>query len=73
MIYPELCKGVMENEPGCNTDAIALQGLGLVNPNNFYKFYNELHSYLASAGVDGGESGRTMYIGDSWYWKWRQS
>ncbi|XP_073052266.1 probable galactinol--sucrose galactosyltransferase 6 [Primulina eburnea] len=53
MIYPKLCKGVMENEPGWKTDAIALQGLGLVNPKNVYKFYNELHSYLASAGVDG--------------------
>ncbi|XP_073285037.1 probable galactinol--sucrose galactosyltransferase 6 [Primulina huaijiensis] len=53
MIYPELCKGVMEQEPAWKTDAIALQGLGLVNPKNVYKFYNELHSYLASAGVDG--------------------
>ncbi|KAG8367438.1 hypothetical protein BUALT_Bualt16G0072200 [Buddleja alternifolia] len=53
MQYPKLCKGVMENEPGWKTDAIALQGLGLVNPKNVYKFYNELHSYLASAGIDG--------------------
>ncbi|KAK4404155.1 putative galactinol--sucrose galactosyltransferase 6 [Sesamum angolense] len=53
MQYPKLCKGVMENEPGWKTDAIALQGLGLVNPKNVYKFYNELHSYLTSAGVDG--------------------
>ncbi|KAL2249468.1 UNVERIFIED_CONTAM: putative galactinol--sucrose galactosyltransferase 6 [Sesamum indicum] len=53
MQYPKLCKGVMHNEPGWKTDAIALQGLGLVNPQNVYKFYNELHSYLTSAGVDG--------------------
>ncbi|KAI3443872.1 hypothetical protein Pfo_000537 [Paulownia fortunei] len=53
MQYPKLCKGVMENEPGWKTDAIALQGLGLVNPKNVYKFYHELHSYLTSAGVDG--------------------
>ncbi|KAK4391609.1 putative galactinol--sucrose galactosyltransferase 6 [Sesamum angolense] len=53
MQYPKLSKGVMENEPGWKTDAIALQGLGLVNPKNVYKFYNELHSYLASAGIDG--------------------
>ncbi|KAL6560903.1 putative galactinol--sucrose galactosyltransferase 6 [Orobanche hederae] len=53
MQYPKLCKGVMENEPGWNTDAIAVQGLGLVNPKNVYKFYNELHSYLAAAGIDG--------------------
>ncbi|PIM99677.1 Galactinol--sucrose galactosyltransferase [Handroanthus impetiginosus] len=53
MQYPKLCKGVMENEPGWKTDAIALQGLGLVNPKSVYKFYNELHSYLTSAGIDG--------------------
>ncbi|CAI9754697.1 unnamed protein product [Fraxinus pennsylvanica] len=53
MQYPKLCKGVLENEPGWKTDAIALQGLGLVNPKNVHKFYNEMHSYLASAGVDG--------------------
>ncbi|KAJ7956736.1 Raffinose synthase family protein [Quillaja saponaria] len=51
--YPMLSKGVVENEPTWKNDAIALQGLGLVNPKNVYKFYNELHSYLASAGVDG--------------------
>ncbi|XP_061991654.1 probable galactinol--sucrose galactosyltransferase 6 [Rosa rugosa] len=51
--YPDLSKGVMENEPAWKTDMIRLQGLGLVNPKSVYKFYNELHSYLASAGVDG--------------------
>lgn len=53
MQYPQLSKGVLANEPGWKTDAIALQGLGLVNPKNVYKFYNELHSYLAAAGIDG--------------------
>ncbi|XP_051150381.1 probable galactinol--sucrose galactosyltransferase 6 isoform X2 [Andrographis paniculata] len=53
MQYPKLCDGVMENEPGWKTDAIALQGLGLVNPRSVYKFFFELHSYLTSAGVDG--------------------
>ncbi|KAH6806740.1 Raffinose synthase family protein [Perilla frutescens var. frutescens] len=53
MQYPKLCKGVIENEPGWKTDAIALEGLGLVNPKNVYRFYNELHSYLSAAGIDG--------------------
>lgn len=53
MQYPKLSKGVLENEPGWKTDAIAVQGLGLVNPKNVYKFYNALHSYLSSAGIDG--------------------
>ncbi|KAL6221655.1 hypothetical protein ACLB2K_005051 [Fragaria x ananassa] len=51
--YPELSKGLLENDPAWKTDAIRLQGLGLINPRHVYKFYNELHSYLASAGVDG--------------------
>ncbi|KAL3747744.1 hypothetical protein ACJRO7_016536 [Eucalyptus globulus] len=53
MKYPSLSKGVIENEPTWKNEAIALQGLGLVNPKNVYKFYNELHSYLAGAGIDG--------------------
>ena len=51
--YPLVSKGVMDNEPGWKTDGIAVQGLGLVNPKNVYKFYNELHSYLAGSGIDG--------------------
>ncbi|CAK9329636.1 unnamed protein product [Citrullus colocynthis] len=53
MQYPKVSKGVFENEPIWKNDALTLQGLGLMNPKNVYKFYNELHSYLASAGVDG--------------------
>nr|XP_043640248.1 probable galactinol--sucrose galactosyltransferase 1 isoform X2 [Erigeron canadensis] len=33
--------------------AIAKNGLGLVDPEKVFNFYNELHSYLASAGIDG--------------------
>ncbi|CAN1178320.1 Probable galactinol--sucrose galactosyltransferase 6 [Linum perenne] len=53
MKYPMVSKGVVENEPGWKSDVLAVQGLGLVNPKNVYNFYNELHSYLAEAGVDG--------------------
>lgn len=53
MKYPVVSKGVIENEPVWKTDKMAVKGLGLVNPKNVYKFYNELHSYLAAAGVDG--------------------
>ncbi|XP_010241576.1 PREDICTED: probable galactinol--sucrose galactosyltransferase 6 isoform X2 [Nelumbo nucifera] len=53
MQYPNVSPGVAWNEPGWKTDALAVQGLGLVNPKNVYRFYNELHSYLASAGIDG--------------------
>ncbi|KAI4344177.1 hypothetical protein L6164_011434 [Bauhinia variegata] len=53
MKYPMVSKGVVENEPTWKTDAMAVQGLGLMNPRSVYKFYDELHSYLASAGIDG--------------------
>ncbi|XP_071723613.1 probable galactinol--sucrose galactosyltransferase 6 [Rutidosis leptorrhynchoides] len=53
MKFPMISKGVVENEPGWKTDVMAVQGLGLVNPKNVYRFYKELHSYLADAGVDG--------------------
>ncbi|KAM7508240.1 hypothetical protein LguiA_018693 [Lonicera macranthoides] len=51
--FPSVSKGVVENEPGWKSDVIAVQGMGLVNPKKVYKFYNELHEYLGSAGVDG--------------------
>lgn len=53
MKYPMVCKGVVENEPTWKNDAMAVQGLGLVNPKNVFNFYDRLHSYLASAGIDG--------------------
>lgn len=53
MLYPKIPPGVAENEPWLMMDAITLQGLGLMNPKRVYKFYNEMHSYLAAAGVDG--------------------
>ncbi|WCJ39913.1 seed imbibition 2 [Euphorbia peplus] len=53
MKYPMVSKGLMENEPTWKTDVLAAQGLGLMNPKDVFKFYDELHSYLASAGVDG--------------------
>ncbi|GAB2289183.1 Probable galactinol--sucrose galactosyltransferase 6 [Dionaea muscipula] len=51
--YPEVSKGVMENEPLWKNEAMAIQGLGLVNPKNAYKFFSDLHSYLAGNGIDG--------------------
>ena len=51
--YPKVSKGVVENEPTWKTDVMAVQGMGLVNPRNVCRFFNELHSYLASADVDG--------------------
>lgn len=53
MKYPNVSRGIVENEPTWETDVMAVQGLGLVDPKSVYKFYNDLHSYLSSAGVDG--------------------
>ncbi|KAK1606136.1 hypothetical protein QYE76_029809 [Lolium multiflorum] len=53
MQYPVSSPGVQKNEPCLFMDNIAANGLGLVNPDKIFSFYNELHSYLASAGIDG--------------------
>ncbi|KAK3131726.1 hypothetical protein QOZ80_6AG0510530 [Eleusine coracana subsp. coracana] len=53
MQFPKISPGVMENEPGMKTDVLTVQGLGLVHPRAVYRFYDELHAYLAAAGVDG--------------------
>ncbi|WJX90347.1 putative galactinol--sucrose galactosyltransferase 6 [Trifolium repens] len=53
MSYPEISKGVKENEPTWKTDPLAVQGLGLVNPKKVFGFYDKLHKYLSLAGVDG--------------------
>ncbi|XP_057422323.1 probable galactinol--sucrose galactosyltransferase 6 isoform X2 [Lotus japonicus] len=53
MKFPAVSKGVSENEPTWKTDPLAVQGLGLVNPKKVFTFYDELHRYLAQAGIDG--------------------
>ncbi|KAM0878030.1 hypothetical protein ACQ4PT_035118 [Festuca glaucescens] len=53
MHFPKISPGVAENEPNMKTDVLTLQGLGLVHPLAVHRFYDELHAYLAAAGVDG--------------------
>ncbi|XP_058218967.1 probable galactinol--sucrose galactosyltransferase 1 [Rhododendron vialii] len=53
LFYPVSSPGVQSNEPCDALDSITKNGLGLVNPEKVFNFYNELHSYLASAGIDG--------------------
>ncbi|KAI6703058.1 hypothetical protein NL676_012194 [Syzygium grande] len=53
MAYPVSSPGVQSNEPRYTLNSITTNGLGLVNPEKVFSFYNELHSYLASAGIDG--------------------
>lgn len=53
LAYPVSSPGVQSNEPCDCLKSITTNGLGLVNPEKVLNFYNELHSYLASAGIDG--------------------
>lgn len=53
MEYPIPSQGVLNNEPGMKTDTLTVHGVGLVHPTKVFQFFNELHSYLAAAGVDG--------------------
>ncbi|PAN35990.1 hypothetical protein PAHAL_6G249100 [Panicum hallii] len=53
MQHPVSSPGVQKNEPCDALNSITTNGLGLVNPEKVFSFYNELHSYLATAGIDG--------------------
>ncbi|XP_058112990.1 probable galactinol--sucrose galactosyltransferase 1 [Magnolia sinica] len=53
MAYPISSPGVQSNESCEALNSIASNGLGLVNPEKVFNFYDELHSYLSSAGIDG--------------------
>ncbi|CAN4102562.1 unnamed protein product [Withania somnifera] len=51
--FPVSSPAAESQEPDDALDSLTENGLGLVNPEKVPNFYNELHSYLASAGVDG--------------------
>ncbi|PWA67897.1 seed imbibition 1 [Artemisia annua] len=51
--FPVSSPGAESNEICDALKAITKNGLGLVDPEKVFSFYNELHSYLASAGIDG--------------------
>lgn len=53
LAYPVQSPGVMGNQPDIVMDSLSVHGLGLVHPKKVFNFYNELHAYLASCGVDG--------------------
>ncbi|XP_057983468.1 probable galactinol--sucrose galactosyltransferase 1 [Malania oleifera] len=53
MAYPISSPGVQLNESCDCLNRITTNGLGLVHPEKVFNFYNELHSYLASAGING--------------------
>ncbi|PWA49115.1 seed imbibition 2 [Artemisia annua] len=53
LAYPVQSPGVKGNQPDIVMDSLSVHGLGLVHPRKVFNFYNELHAYLASCGVDG--------------------
>lgn len=53
LAYPVQSPGVLGNQPDIVMDSLSVHGLGLVHPKKVFNFYNELHAYLASCGVDG--------------------
>jgi len=53
MKYPEHSPGVLTVEPSQAWDPVTVGGVGMVAPERLEEFYEELHSYLAAAGVDG--------------------
>ncbi|XVF76960.1 hypothetical protein PTKIN_Ptkin14bG0001800 [Pterospermum kingtungense] len=53
IVYPISSPGVQSNNYSDVLESITINGVGLVNPDKVFDFYNDLHSYLASAGVDG--------------------
>ncbi|XP_072951405.1 probable galactinol--sucrose galactosyltransferase 2 [Typha angustifolia] len=53
LAYPVQSPGVMGNQPDIVLDSLSVLGLGLVHPKKVISFYDELHAYLASCGIDG--------------------
>ncbi|KAL0385177.1 UNVERIFIED_CONTAM: putative galactinol--sucrose galactosyltransferase 2 [Sesamum radiatum] len=51
--YPVLSPGSQSHTRCGALLSLVKNGVGLINPDCVYDFYNDLHSYLASCGVDG--------------------
>ncbi|KAI5064846.1 hypothetical protein GOP47_0019541, partial [Adiantum capillus-veneris] len=51
--YPKSSPGVQHHQVDMALDTLSNNGVGLVHPKKVLQFYNDLHSYLAAAGVDG--------------------
>lgn len=51
--YPIQSPGNISNLRDIVVDILEKYGLGVINPEKIYEFYNDLHGYLASIGIDG--------------------
>ncbi|XP_020235790.1 probable galactinol--sucrose galactosyltransferase 2 [Cajanus cajan] len=53
LAYPIQSSGITGNLRDIAMDSLEKYGVGIIEPQNLYDFYNDYHSYLASCGVDG--------------------
>ncbi|XP_027153956.1 probable galactinol--sucrose galactosyltransferase 2 [Coffea eugenioides] len=51
--YPVQSPGNLGNLRDIAMDSLEKYGVGTIDPEKIYDFYNDLHSYLANSGVDG--------------------
>ncbi|XP_077210540.1 putative galactinol--sucrose galactosyltransferase 2 [Tasmannia lanceolata] len=51
--YPVQSPGNIGNLRDVVVDILEKYGVGIIDPTKIYEFYNDLHNYLASSGVDG--------------------
>eukprot|EP00475_Leptophrys_vorax_P028024 TRINITY_DN4024_c0_g2_i2.p1 TRINITY_DN4024_c0_g2~~TRINITY_DN4024_c0_g2_i2.p1 ORF type:complete len:760 (-),score=26.44 TRINITY_DN4024_c0_g2_i2:298-2427(-) len=53
LVFPVPSPSVLRNQPDMAEDSLTVNGLGVVSPDKVFHFYDALHSYLTSCGVDG--------------------
>lgn len=53
LAYPIQSPGNTGNLRDIAMDSLEKYGVGIIDPQNLYDFYNDYHSYLVSCGVDG--------------------
>lgn len=51
--YPIQSPGNIGNLRDIAMDSLEKYGVGIIDPKHIYDFYDDLHKYLASCGVDG--------------------
>lgn len=53
LVYPIQSPGNLGNLRDVAIDSIEKYGVGVIDPEHIYEFYDDLHSYLAHSGADG--------------------
>ncbi|XVF11648.1 hypothetical protein REPUB_Repub08aG0045300 [Reevesia pubescens] len=53
IVYPVQSPGNIGNLRDIIPDSLEKYGVGIIDPQKIFDFYNDLHSYLSSSGIDG--------------------